>query len=79
MYNRSAVRYAGVTDGLSNTAVASEKLRGMGTYDVVRDLFWVPEVTSIDAMYQSCTRSTPATEWEVLSRAKWEEPGRWAT
>jgi prepilin-type N-terminal cleavage/methylation domain-containing protein/prepilin-type processing-associated H-X9-DG protein len=59
MYNRSAVRYAGVTDGLSNTAVASEKLRGMGTYDVVRDLFWVTEVTSIDAMYQSCITANP--------------------
>lgn len=59
MYNRSAIRYAAVIDGLSNTAVASEKLRGMGTYDVVRDLFWVPEVTSIDAMYQSCNTLSP--------------------
>jgi prepilin-type N-terminal cleavage/methylation domain-containing protein len=60
MYNRSAVRYSAVTDGLSNTAVASEKLRGMGTYDVVRDLFWVTEVTSIDAMYQSCNTLNPS-------------------
>jgi prepilin-type processing-associated H-X9-DG protein len=59
MYNRSAVRFAAVTDGLSNTAVASEKLRGMGTYDVVRDLFWVTETTSIDAMYQSCLGVSP--------------------
>jgi prepilin-type N-terminal cleavage/methylation domain-containing protein/prepilin-type processing-associated H-X9-DG protein len=59
MYNRSAVRFAGVTDGLSNTAVASEKLRGLGTYDVVRDLFWVTETTSIDAMYQSCAALNP--------------------
>jgi prepilin-type N-terminal cleavage/methylation domain-containing protein/prepilin-type processing-associated H-X9-DG protein len=59
MYNRSGVRYAAVTDGLSNTAVASEKLRGMGTYDVVRDLFWVTEVTSINAMYQSCSTLNP--------------------
>ncbi len=59
MYNRSAVTYAGVTDGLSNTAVASEKLRGMGTYDVIRDLFWVTEVTSMNAMYQSCIALNP--------------------
>ena len=31
----------------------------MGTYDVVRDLFWVTEVTSIDAMYQSCNTLNP--------------------
>jgi prepilin-type N-terminal cleavage/methylation domain-containing protein len=59
MYNRSAVRFAGVTDGLSNTAVASEKLRGQGTYDVLRDLFWVAEATTIDAMYQSCIGLNP--------------------
>jgi prepilin-type N-terminal cleavage/methylation domain-containing protein/prepilin-type processing-associated H-X9-DG protein len=59
MYNLSAVRFAAVTDGLSNTAVASEKLRGMGTYDVVRDLFWVSETTSVNAMYQSCAGLNP--------------------
>ena len=55
IYNRSAVRLAGVTDGLSNTAFFSEKLRGLGTYNPKRDLFWVKEQTSIDLTYQACT------------------------
>jgi prepilin-type processing-associated H-X9-DG protein len=53
-YNRSAVRLAGVLDGLSNTAMFSEKLRGNGDFDGDRDLFWVKEVTSIDQMNQNC-------------------------
>ncbi|ODT97200.1 MAG: hypothetical protein ABS79_07590 [Planctomycetes bacterium SCN 63-9] len=60
MYNRSAVRFSGVPDGLSNTAVASEKLRGVGSNDPVRDLFWVRETTSIDAMYQGCKGLNPS-------------------
>ena len=60
MYNRSAVRYAAVTDGLSNTSVAAEKLRGRGDYDPLRDLFWVKETTTIDALYQSCTALNPS-------------------
>ncbi len=58
-YNRSRVRLAAVTDGLSNTAFFSEKLRGMGTYDNIRDLFWVTETTSIDQMYQNCLALNP--------------------
>jgi len=40
-YNRSCVRLAGVTDGLSNTAFASEKKRGMGTYDKRSDMVMI--------------------------------------
>ena len=61
LYNRSNVRFAAITDGLSNTAFFAEKKRGRGIYDATRDLFWVKETASIDQMYQSCAALNPAT------------------
>ncbi len=61
LYNRSNVRFAGITDGLSNTAFFSEKKRGRGVFDGTRDLFWVPETSSIDQMYQNCAALNPST------------------
>jgi len=62
IYNRSGVRYSGITDGLSNTAFVSEKKRGTGTRDAARDLFWTRETTSIDLMYQSCRALDASSE-----------------
>ena len=53
-YNRSAVRLSAIIDGLSNTALFSEKRRGNGDFNPNRDLFWVKEVTTIDQMNQNC-------------------------
>ena len=61
LYNKSNVRFASITDGLSNTAFFSEKMRGQGVYSPTRDLFWVPETASIDQMYQSCAALNPSS------------------
>jgi prepilin-type N-terminal cleavage/methylation domain-containing protein/prepilin-type processing-associated H-X9-DG protein len=53
-YNRSCVRLASLTDGLSNTAFVSEKKRGIGTYDPARDLFVIGDTMSIDDTFQQC-------------------------
>jgi prepilin-type N-terminal cleavage/methylation domain-containing protein/prepilin-type processing-associated H-X9-DG protein len=76
LYNRSGVRYSGVSDGLSNTAFFSEKKRGGGTYDAARDLFWTKETTSIDQMYQSCTalNASSGMAMDIASRTG----GAWA-
>jgi len=60
-YNRSSIRLAGVTGGLSNTAFASEKKRGMGTYDASRDMFQMGSTMSIDDTFQQCTALNPSS------------------
>jgi prepilin-type N-terminal cleavage/methylation domain-containing protein/prepilin-type processing-associated H-X9-DG protein len=50
-----------VTDGLSNTAFFSEKIRGNGNPDPKSDLFIMPNQTSLDATYTTCMLSTAAS------------------
>jgi len=76
LYNRSSVRFSGVSDGLSNTAFFSEKLRGQGTYDAARDLFWAVEVNSIDQMYQSCNALNPGAGMGMVIASRMG--GAWA-
>ena len=59
-YNRSCIRLASLTDGLSNTAFVSEKKRGIGTYDPLRDLFVIGNAMSIDDTFQQCSTLNPS-------------------
>ncbi len=59
-YNRSCIRLASLTDGLSNTAFVSEKSRGMGTYDAARDMFMIGSTMSIDDTFQQCSSLNPS-------------------
>jgi prepilin-type processing-associated H-X9-DG protein len=59
-YNRSCIRLASLTDGLSNTAFFSEKKRGLGTYDPVRDMFMINSAMTMDDTFQQCNAVNPA-------------------
>jgi hypothetical protein len=54
-YYNSSVTVANVTDGLSNTAYFSEKIRGTGAPNPKTDMLIFPNQTSLDATYQVCT------------------------
>ena len=65
-YFLSKVRPADVTDGMSNTAFFSEKMRGNGNPDPTTDLFAIPNQSSLGALQATCTAanlvgSTPLT------------------
>jgi prepilin-type N-terminal cleavage/methylation domain-containing protein/prepilin-type processing-associated H-X9-DG protein len=59
-YNRSCVRLASMTDGLSNTVMMSEKQRGVGRYDAQRDMFAIGQTMSMDDTFQQCSAVNPA-------------------
>jgi prepilin-type processing-associated H-X9-DG protein len=67
-YYLSAVRVADVTDGTSNTAFYSEKIRGTGVPNPRTDMFAVPFQTSLDATYQNCQSINKMTTPPLTSR-----------
>jgi prepilin-type N-terminal cleavage/methylation domain-containing protein/prepilin-type processing-associated H-X9-DG protein len=67
-YYNSATRVPGVTDGLSNTAYFSEKLRGNGTPNPKTDMLVFPNQTSLDATYLACTQLNVMTAPPLTSR-----------
>jgi prepilin-type processing-associated H-X9-DG protein len=62
-YFLSSVRIAAITDGTSNTAFFSEKLRGSGQRDrdARSDSMITAAPTSMDATYQTCVSTNPLT------------------
>ena len=62
-YYLSAVSLADITDGTSNTAFFSEKIRGNGQRDgdARSDSLITAATTSLNATFQTCTSMTPAT------------------
>jgi prepilin-type N-terminal cleavage/methylation domain-containing protein len=72
-YFQSSVKVAGVTDGLSNTAFYSEKIRGTGADDPKADLYIVHSQTSLDETYKSCNAINPLTNPALTRRqgASW--------
>jgi prepilin-type N-terminal cleavage/methylation domain-containing protein/prepilin-type processing-associated H-X9-DG protein len=64
------VRFAEVTDGLSNTAFFSEKLRGQGVPNPRTDLFVIHAAacTSLDTTYATCQGINPATATPLTSK-----------
>ncbi len=62
-YYQSSVRIAGITDGTSNTAFFSEKIRGSGQRDgdARSDSMITAASTSLDAAYLTCKSTNPQT------------------
>lgn len=67
-YYLSKVRFADVTDGLSQTAFFSEKLRGQGSPDPRTDMFVMPNTTTLDTTYQTCSSVNPQTGTPLTSK-----------
>jgi prepilin-type processing-associated H-X9-DG protein len=67
-YFLSAVRIADVTDGSSQTAFFSERIRGQGTPDPRTDGFVTTSQTSLDATYIDCQSLNPLTAIPLSSR-----------
>ena len=66
-YYRSAVTFAQVTDGLSNTAFFSEKIRGTGTPNPSTDMLVMPVASSLLDTFQKCA-ALPQTALPLTSR-----------
>lgn len=74
-YYRSAVSLAGITDGLSNTAFFSEKIRGVDANDpdarsdsMVMSGTFTPAPTGIDAVRLQCQALNPLTSLRLTKR-----------
>jgi prepilin-type processing-associated H-X9-DG protein len=67
-YYLSSVKVSSVTDGLSNTAFYSEKLRGHGVPNPKTDMFVNPNQTSLDDTYTTCKSTNILTAPPLTSR-----------
>ena len=67
-YYNSCVKLASVTDGLSNTAYFSEKIRGNGTPNPKTDMLVFVNQTSLNATYLACTQLNVLTAPPLTSR-----------
>jgi prepilin-type N-terminal cleavage/methylation domain-containing protein/prepilin-type processing-associated H-X9-DG protein len=72
-YYLSKVRFSGITDGLSNTAIMSEKLRGQGAPNPRTDMFIIRNTDTLDATYGACSAINPLTASPLTSKqgASW--------
>jgi hypothetical protein len=57
-----------ITDGTSNTAVFSEKLRGKGSPDPKTDMKIIPTQTTLDGAYNACQGINPLTATPLTSK-----------
>jgi prepilin-type N-terminal cleavage/methylation domain-containing protein/prepilin-type processing-associated H-X9-DG protein len=67
-YYNSSVKVAGVTDGLSNTASFSEKIRGTGVPNPQTDLLVFTNQTSMAATFAACQGLSTMTAPPLTSR-----------
>jgi prepilin-type processing-associated H-X9-DG protein len=70
LYYKSKVRSGQITDGMSKTAVFSERIRGTGEPNPL-DMFVMAPQTSLDATYQTCTATNTATATPLTSKWGW--------
>jgi prepilin-type N-terminal cleavage/methylation domain-containing protein/prepilin-type processing-associated H-X9-DG protein len=72
-YFLSKVKFADLTDGLSNTVLFSEKLRGSGSPNPRTDMFSMPNTTTSADTYNACKAVNPATFTPLTSKqgASW--------
>jgi prepilin-type N-terminal cleavage/methylation domain-containing protein len=71
LYFKSDVRAGQITDGLSKTAVFSERIRGLGEPDPKADMFVISDQPSLDATFQTCTNIDPMTATPLTSKWGW--------
>jgi prepilin-type N-terminal cleavage/methylation domain-containing protein/prepilin-type processing-associated H-X9-DG protein len=67
-YYLSQVRLTDITDGTSNTAMFSEKIRGNGSPNPRSDMYIMPNQTSLNATYQTCTGMNTQTATPLTSK-----------
>lgn len=72
-YYLSQTNFASITDGLSNTVLFSEKLRGSGTPNPKTDMFVMSTQTTLDGTYNTCRGLNPLTALPLTSKqgASW--------
>ena len=68
LYFKSRVKMADVKDGMSNTAVFSEKIRGRGIPDPKADMKIFSNQSTLDAAYQACQAIDPKTATPLTSK-----------
>jgi prepilin-type N-terminal cleavage/methylation domain-containing protein/prepilin-type processing-associated H-X9-DG protein len=66
-YFLSKNKFASITDGTSNTAFFSEKLRGKGAPDPRTDMFTMPNQSTLADTYNTCT-ALPLTATPLTSK-----------
>jgi prepilin-type N-terminal cleavage/methylation domain-containing protein/prepilin-type processing-associated H-X9-DG protein len=71
LFWRSKVRLADILDGTSKTAMFSEKIRGQGNPNPRTDMFVIAHQTSLDATYQTCMATNPASATPLTSKYGW--------
>jgi prepilin-type N-terminal cleavage/methylation domain-containing protein/prepilin-type processing-associated H-X9-DG protein len=67
-YYNSSVKPSAVTDGLSNTAYFSEKIRGTGVANPQTDMLVFPNQTTLDDTYLACRTLSILTAPPLTSR-----------
>lgn len=67
-YFLSHIRPADVTDGMSQTAFFSEKIRGQGNPEAKSDLFVIPPQTTLAGTFTTCQAINPATATPLTSK-----------
>lgn len=67
-YWLSRCNSASFTDGMSQTMMFSEKIRGQGTPDVKSDLYVIPAQTTFAGTYSACQAINPATATPLTSK-----------
>jgi prepilin-type processing-associated H-X9-DG protein len=70
-YNQSKVNIGEITDGTSNTAMFSEKLRGLTVTDRRTSMFTMPLTTSLDQTHQVCQSVNTATATPLTNKQGW--------
>ncbi len=68
LYYLSKTKMTDLTDGTSNTAVFSEKIRGKGTPDPRADMKVMSNQTSLDTAYTTCSTLNPLTATPLTSK-----------
>lgn len=71
LFYLSGTRYSDILDGLSNTVIFSEKLRGGGGPNAKRDLFVMQNQTSLAATYTTCRATNPLSATPLTSKWGW--------
>jgi prepilin-type N-terminal cleavage/methylation domain-containing protein/prepilin-type processing-associated H-X9-DG protein len=70
-YYLSQTKFANITDGTSQTAMFSEKIRGQGTPNPQTDLFVMSPASSQTQAYNQCLATNPATATPLTSKQGW--------
>lgn len=67
-YYLSRISSRDVTDGMSQTAFFSEKIRGQGSPEAKSDLFVMPAQTSLAGTFNTCQALNPSTATPLTSK-----------